>query len=299
LAWLDGDRAHAKVITPPDTTVSLGPTDFGGRYETSRTLKVVAVDYGCDTSAVATYTWYVKQPSGRILLVDDLGDEGGRSSDSTTDAFYRGGLDLCQQDYSVLDIDKFGGMLSAFNLSKLFSMFDLVIWYNEPDTGPPKAPYVLHVPSAQQDLETYVENGGHLLMASLWAVGSSGALSDSVWPEILGIDSVVVKDNSTSFDCKHWTIQSDVPPGPDSIQVVGLWGGVDCMLPRPEAAPLYYIPPGTANTPRYTQTVPFYLGLLNSWGTGKAALLTFPLSRSDGNGNATAEYCKLVNLLLQ
>jgi hypothetical protein len=38
---------------------------------------------------------------------------------------------------------------------------------------------------------------------------------------------------------------------------------------------------------------------VNSWQAGKAAIMTFPLSRSDGYANARAEYCKVVQLLLQ
>jgi hypothetical protein len=296
IAWLDGDRQNAKILTPPDTTVSLGLGDFGGRYEVARTLNVIAVDSGCDTSAVAAYTWFVKQPTGRILVVDDLGKDAG-AAEGLTDRFYRAGLDSCGEAYSVLDIEKFGGMLSAFNFTNLFSIFDLVVWYNEPNkTASPAPPAVAHISAAGKDLEAYVESGGRLLVSSLGALGSGGALTDSLWPEIFGVDSILVRNSSTNFDCKNWIIQSNLAPGPDSVRVAGSWPGVECMLPAPGATPLYYIRPGTAGA---YQTENYYLGVLNSWRTGKAALLTFPLSRSNQYDNARTEYCRLVNLLLR
>jgi len=296
IVWLDGDRENARVLTPPDTTVSLGPADFGGRYEVARTLNVIAVDSGCDTSAVVAYTWYVKQPTGRVLVVDDLGKDAG-AAQAMTDRFYRAGLDSCGEAYSVLDIEKFGGMLSAFNFSKLFSAFDLVIWYNEPNKlAYPQPPSVPHISAAEKDLQTYLESGGRLLVASLGALGSAGGLGDSLWPEIFGIDSILVRNSTTNFDCKNWVIQSSVALGPDSLLVGGIWPGVECLLPSPQATPLYFIRPGTAGT---YQTEDYYIGVLNAWRTGKAAVLTFPLSRSNEYGNARTKYCRLINLLLQ
>jgi hypothetical protein len=37
---------------------------------------------------------------------------------------------------------------------------------------------------------------------------------------------------------------------------------------------------------------------MNSWHTGKAALLTFPLERCTAGGDPYSEYCKILHLLL-
>jgi hypothetical protein len=302
IAWLDGDREHAKVLTPPDTTVSLGLDDFGGRYGVARTLTVIAVDSGCDTSDAVSYTWFVKQPTGRVLLVDDLGQKQGGAGQAVTDAFYRAGLDSCGEAYSVLDIEKFGGMLSAFNFSKLFPAFDLVIWYNEPTKlSYPASPQVSYLGAAANDLKSYVEGGGSILVASLAALGSGGSLPDSEWQEVFGIDSVVVRPSgSTNFDCQWWTIQSSISPEPDSLGVVGIFPGPECLLPSATATPLYVLPESTLVqlTPPEWNPRPYYLGVLNSWQSGKAALITFPLSRSNNYGSAPTEYCRVVDLLL-
>lgn len=291
IAWLDGSRESAKVMTPPDTSVSLGLEDFAGRFNRARTLNLLAVDSGCDTSQVVTHTWYVKEPRGRVLLVDDLGSEGAAFS-AQSDAFYRSGLKTCG-DFSVLDLDKYKGILSAHNFPVLFRQFDVVVWYNDPRRDPSA-----RLPLAESALRTYVEGGGGLLLVSMAALGSGGALRDSLWPEVFGIDSLFVrlKPPTTNFDCMNWAIRSNTAVGLDTLKVVSLWPGAECMRPYPNATPLYFIPPGTVGS---IQTENYYLGIMNSWQAGKAAILTFPLSRSDGYGNARREYCKVIELLLQ
>jgi hypothetical protein len=67
------------------------------------------------------------------------------------------------------------------------------------------------------------------------------------------------------------------------------------MRPAPQATPLFHIPPGVAAA----DTANYYLGMLNSYGGGRAALLTFPMSRADSYGNAQNEFCKIIDLVLQ
>lgn len=289
--WLDGSEASAKVTAPPDTMVSLGREDFAGRYNAYRTLNLIAVDSGRDTSEVVTHTWYVKEPQGRVLLVDDLGSEGAAWA-AQTDGFYRSGLKTCGE-FSVLDLEKYGGMLAAHNFPVLFGQYDAVVWYNDPRRDPSA-----RLPLVEGDLKAYVEDGGGLLLVSMAALGSSAALKDSLWPEVFGIDSLFVrlKPPTTNFDCMNWAVRSNTATGLDTLKVVSLWPGAECMLPHASATPLYYIPPGTVGS---AQKENYYLGLMNSWQAGKAAILTFPLSRSDGYGNARREYCKVIELLLQ
>jgi hypothetical protein len=292
IVWLDGSRESAKVMAPPDTLVSLGAEDFAGRFNRARTLNLLAVDSGCDTSEVVAHTWFVKEPRGRVLLVDDLGSEGAALAPQS-DAFYRSGLRTCG-DFSVLDLENYGGVISAHNFPVLFGQFDVVVWYNDPRRDPSA-----RLPLVEGDLKTYVEGGGSLLLVSMAALGSGGALRDSLWPEVFGIDSIFVRLSppTTNFDCMNWAIRSNQQLGLDSLKVQGLWPGAECMLPHQSATPLYYIPPETTTNPRNREN--YYLGIVNSWQAGKAAIMTFPLSRSDGYANARAEYCKVVQLLLQ
>jgi hypothetical protein len=302
VVWLDapgGGRESMRELAARDTSVSLGLDDFNARYDRFRTLSVVAVDAACDTSPPATFTWFVKQPVGRILLVDDKSG----TSDGIPDKFYRSGLDSCGLQYSVLDLARYmnkshpgKGTIASNNFPKLFPMFDLVIWYNSPEQPNPSA----RLTAVEEDLKAYLEDGGKLLVGSLTAIGSSGALRDSIWPEAFGIDSVVTRDGSTNLGCQFWNIQGESSLGLDSLNVYGIFQGVDCMLPAPGATPLYYIPPGTpiVLAPPVYNPVNYYLGIMNSWHTGKAAILTFPLERCTAGGDPYSEYCKILHLLL-
>jgi len=292
LVWLDGSRDDARVLTPPDTSVSLRLDDFAGRLNRPRTLNLVAVDYGCDSSEVLRHTWYVKEPAGGVLLVDDIGSAAG-VAERPSDAFYRTGLDSCGRAYSVLDLRRFGGPVAAHNFPALFPQFDVVVWYNDPYTAAST-----YLTAAEADLRGYIEDGGRLLVSSLSAIGSGGALRDSLWPEVFGVDSLFVRSTpsgpSSNFDCKNWAIRSYPGAGLDSLKVSGIWVGAECALPGPTATPLYYIPAGTAPQ----QTEDYCVGILNSWQGGRTVLLTFPLSRSDGYANARREYCRIIDLLL-
>ena len=133
-------------------------------------------------------------------------------------------------------------------------------------------------------------------MISLGAIGTGGALTDTVAFEVFGIDTLYMRSGTTDFDCKRWVIYPNAGIGLDSLKVSGLYSGVECMRPAAGATPLYHVPPGVAAP----GTGDCYLGILNSHdGGGKAALLTFPMSKADSYGNAQNEFCKIINLMLQ
>jgi len=123
-AWLDGAEDDAIVVSAEDTMASFGYQSFAGRYG-ERTVYLVAIDSGCDTSEVVSHTWQVKDIDGEVLLVDD------RTTDppgyAITDAFYRGVLRDCVGTYTLLDIGLFRGRSYAHNFAELFSNFRLVV----------------------------------------------------------------------------------------------------------------------------------------------------------------------------
>jgi hypothetical protein len=286
--WLDGQEDDGLLLAADDTSAALGPDDFEGRYG-DRTMYIVAIDSGCDTSNVVSHTWYVEQPEGGILLVDDLSKED-YTAPQISDRFYRGALDSCAGAYTTLDLGEFGGLSYMYNLPELFKMFDLVVWYNDP-----LRPATDGLATVDGAFEDYVADGGRFLLISLGAVGSGSALADSAAFVTFGIDSLYMRNDQTNFDCKRWDVKGNTGLGLDSLRVTGLFQGVECMKPAPGAAPLYYIPPGTISA---AQTEDYYLGVMNSPQGGKAALVTFPMSRGDYYGNARNEFCKLIDLML-
>jgi hypothetical protein len=286
--WLDGNQENARIFSPFDTTASLVPEDFGGRYGT-RTLSMVAIDSGCDTSATVNYTWYVREAVGDILIVDDI--TSSHAGDSRSDEFYAEAMSSCVDLYSELALERYGGSVSyPHNFPELTKMFGTIIWYSDP-----LRPGTQSLAQMDELYPSYVSTGGNFLVISLGAIGTDGALTDTVAFEVFGIDTLYMRSGTTDFDCKRWEIYPNDGIGLDTLKVTGLYQGVECMKPATQATPLYHIPPGVAAA----DTVDYYLGTLNSYGAGRAALLTFPFSRSDYYDNAQNEFCKIIGLMLQ
>jgi hypothetical protein len=286
VVWLDGEIENARILSAQDTIVGLGHEDFGGRYG-ERTLNVMAVDTGMDSSSIDTYSWYTVEPVGDVLLIDDLSHS--YAGYKTTAAYYRSALDSCVGTYSVLDFSSFGGPVYTYNFEGLFDFFDVVIWANDPvrfDT--------LYLEPAGLAVPGYVESGGRFLLTSLQAVGTRGAFSDSIAFEVFGIDSLYLYNNKTDFELKNtWEIQGNTDVGLDTVRAKSTWSGVECMALSAGVTPLFYVPPGTVTG----QAEDYYLGVLNSYGSGKAALLTLPISRCDKYGNNRHQLCRIIDLL--
>ncbi len=291
LLWLDGD-AVPRSFGPTDTIATLTPEDFKGTYGV-RSLYLVAVDTGCDTSNVVTYTWYVREPEGNVLLIDNL--PRSYAGYRIGDRFYRGSLDSCIGEYSILDIEHFGGNRYTHAFEALFDLFDMVIWYNEPWHDPGQGRDTLLLSTISSIVPAYVEKGGRFILASHAAVGTRGVFNDSIGFAVFGIDTVYLRDASTDFDCKRWVVFGNAGIGLENVKVNGLFMGAECMKPASQATPLFYIPPGTAIP---EQDVNYYVGIMNSYGAGKAALITFPLSRSNSYHNNQYVFCKLLELML-
>jgi hypothetical protein len=298
LLWLDGQEASPLVVSAGDTMASFGPTDFGGDVERERTLNLVAVDTGCDTSEVVTYSWYVKGAED-VLVIDDISSTS--PAELLTDMFYRGALNSCVGAYSLLDIeafdtDAYGGGEHippySLNFSGLFESFDLVVWYNAPlfiDT--------LYLMEASEAIVDFVDSGGEFLLVSNSAVGWRAAFSDSVGFEFFGIDSLYKREGKSNFDClQTWQIEGNSSVGLGNLNPTGNYKGAECMCPSAGASWLYRIPPGTVDE---LQTTDYYIGVMNSWGSGKVALLTFPISGSNRYGNADDDLCTIIDLLRQ
>jgi hypothetical protein len=290
--WLDGQENEARLISAADTAVSLGYDDFGGVFGT-RTIYLQAIDSGCNRSNIEQHTWYVAEQTGNVLLIDDLPSSvpGYR----TSDRLYREALGSCVDSpwvdaYSVLDIEGYGGVTYAHNFGELFAMFDLVVWYND-NRGAGSEDLI----TAEPAILPYIESGGRFVVIGMGVVGTGGAL-DSTYHDVFGINSLYENiDGTTGFDCKNWEIWGDPAQGTDSLKVAGIFLGAECMEPSAEAVRFYHLLPGETGP---QQTTNYYVGLLNTWMGGRAAVLTFPLGRSDRYGNARNEFCGIVGRML-
>lgn len=292
--WLDGNEENAKFVDGEDSTAAFGFDDFQGRYG-ERTVYLFGVDTGCDSSNLETHTWYVKEPTGNVLIVDDLWSSAG-AVDFVTNNAYMGLMNACVGDFSKLDLEGFNGVTYAHNYPGLFDVFDLVIWYDEPVRAVSST-----LPHARDAITEYTGGGGSFMLVSLTALGPQGAFFDEDMFEVFGIDSLYWRPETAeapnySFECKtSWNITGSAGLGLDSLSVTGNTVGAKCMAKADSSVSLYHIPPGTADV---VQKVDYYVAVLNYHGHGRAAVFTIPLIVCNGYGTLENEFCKLVDIML-
>ena len=292
--WLDGNEENAKVVDGADSSASFNLSDFQGRYG-ERTVYMFGVDTGCDSSNLVTYTWQVKEPTGSVLIVDDLWSSAG-AVDFTTNLMYMSLMNACVGEFSKLDLEGFHGVTYAHNYDDLFEMFDLVIWYDEPVRSISST-----LQHARDAVPAYTSGGGKFMLVSLTALGPQGAFSDPAMFAVFGIDSLYWRPQTAdapnyNFDCKKtWNITGNVDAGLDSLKVTANTLGVKCMAKADSSTSLYHIPPGTADV---IQKTDYYLAVLNDHGLGKVAVFTIPLAKCNGYGTLENEFCRLVQLML-
>jgi len=139
LIWLDGEetpRVVDRLVTSytflredlEDPSIPAG----GG---TTRTVYIQAVDSGCDTSETLSHAWYVRQPNGRILLVDDVPNRllGAILSDQ----FYRQTLNTLADEgepYTLLEFETHGEFVRVEDVYPNLEPFDVVLWYTGRDS---------------------------------------------------------------------------------------------------------------------------------------------------------------------
>jgi hypothetical protein len=292
--WLDGNEENAKAVSGEDSTAAFGYDDFQGRYG-ERTVYLFGVDTGCDSSNIITHSWYVKEPAGNVLIVDDLWSSAG-AVDFTTNLMYMSLMNACAGEISKLDLEGFGGVTYTHNYADLFEIFDLVIWYDEPVRA---ISGTLHY--AREAVSDYTSGGGSFMLVSLTALGGQGAFMDEAMFSVFGVDSLYWRLDTTgqmnrNFDCKKaWNMKGNDAFGLDSLKVTANTLGAKCMAKADSSISLYHIVPGTVDV---IQKVDYYLAVLNYHGLGKTAVFTIPLSKCNGYGTLENEFCKLVDLML-
>ncbi|MCK4546348.1 MAG: hypothetical protein KAW17_02810 [Candidatus Eisenbacteria sp.] len=301
LIWLDGQAAPYSL----DNLVShytFGRDDLRGGDGRTRTVYLQAVDSGCDSSEIATYSWYVKQPTGRILLIDNV--PGSLVGASRSDEFYRDVLDslaLLGEPYTLLDFERHGGFTTAEDVFPALEPFEAVIWY----TGTDSLPSDLMV-RAEQGIRQYLDFGGSIMLSSMATVGAFGAqgvFTEEFAAQYLGVREfyldVAANIPDSNFDLqKGWFVEPAGDAGLDTLKVSKPQIWVENFAGVPGAESLYRVEMG-----RYTES-----GQDNDWSVaqlyetpsgGQAAYFSFLLERSDGLYNARPQLAKVLNRLLE
>jgi hypothetical protein len=294
VVWLDGKENEPIIVAGRDTTI--GPDYIGSRYD-NRIFYVRVVDEAQGASPAVADTWNVIAPVGDVLLVDEVPSTVAGAW--IPDTFFRSLLDSLEGvgAYTVFDLGNQGRVKSPLEVGLILPLFRKVVWYGDTRSTVSGA---LRMGEQGGGIARFLD-GGKMFLEGVALVGDGGSLSASFAAQYLGIDSLHTRyvsstnRHSTNFYLTGGVvIQGSTSLGLDSLEVIGILSGCECMYPSVQAQPLYYLLPGTI-TGQTDEN--FYMGTFVRGGTFSTVCLTFPVSQCDGFGNARHEVAKLFTLL--
>jgi hypothetical protein len=336
--WLDGmNEADGLTVLAPDSSVTLAPSFFAGRYGV-RTVYVRALDTGGLTSVPDSMRWTVAEPHGSVLLFDDYPDD--QSGNGIIDNFYASTLMTAvgADGYTLYSPSTYGSIRSSNEADALLGIFNQVVWYRDEYTGAFRPHYSDNMRIAERGLLNLLARGGGIFLSGPSTVGtdssvSSGslALKDTILVaggfarDVFGItsfrakalpNSVFITNFSVSgFDANGLRQHIDGNPavGTDSLGIgVNLGVGnpsfipnVDCLIPDSAAVAsgavqvLWQVPPHQLDDQDITkqQPDPCPVALFSTLSGGKAALITMPMSLLNYYGNAAAQLRLVLGLI--
>jgi len=296
LIWLDGEetpRVVDRLVTSytflredlEDPSIPAG----GG---TTRTVYIQAVDSGCDTSETLSHAWYVRQPNGRILLVDDVPNRllGAILSDQ----FYRQTLNTLADEgepYTLLEFETHGEFVRVEDVYPNLEPFDVVLWYTGRDSmGSDNLRF------AETGLREYLDTGGSLFLVTWNALGTRGIFTAEFGLDYLGVEALYLNIAAdipgSNFDIRTTQL---IQPGQGTEletlkgSVTQIW--VEHMNPV-EGVDILYHPPGYAGIERaVVMRHPLPAG-------GSVVYASSAFEFCNGLGNAQAQVQRIVGDLL-
>jgi len=295
--WLDGaDTVYSLPGWASDHT--FGKDDLLDTVDRDRTVYLQAVDSGSDTSATVSYTWHVRQPIGRILLVDDV-DVSVPGGTLISDPFYRDVLDSLASGgelYSVYDFETDRGFSHQNYISATLELFDVVLWYTGLEND--NSQFWLYLESGTRE---YLDRGGSLVLVSMSALGFESAITEEFTNEYLGIKKVFIEDPIylyTDFQVlPTYPIIPAAGSGLDTLRTIRPLTKVEMFSVHDDAIQLYRIPLGVY--PGWGQDETWSIGVRKDLpGGGSSICVSFAWEFCDGNGNGKAELAKIITDLL-
>lgn len=238
------DTANWLEIAGSKRTLTLRETD--GITEGDHAFFIRAVDVAGSKSSIIRMPedpakfWYVKNPAGRYLLIDDFGVES--STTAFPDAYYKSMLDkiLLNQGekYSTWNIEEqFPASNTQFKETLL--LFDRIVWYTDliGESDP-------HFIAAQIAIPEFRNKGGKIIFSVQFnkGFGSQGSPLEFSPVEALGDPFNVIISNSlyypdTTFNTAADGIFSNIelPELKVSTFIVGL----NALIPKTTSIPMY------------------------------------------------------------
>ncbi len=192
--------------------------------------------------------WYVKNPDGRYLLIDDYAVESNTSG--RPDAYYQGMLNNLLtplgETYTYWNIEKqFPVSLTQF--TETLKLFERVIWYT--DVVESSDPHFL---SAQSAIPAFRQQGGKIIYTVQFntTFGTQGDPLGFTPVDSLGKKFNIISTNQIYYpDPAFAAALPDLPPLPE-LKVSNFILGLIALKPNPAAVPMYrYDEPNTDSDP--------------------------------------------------
>lgn len=219
-------------------------------------------------------TWYVREPRGRVLLIDDY--PSSILDNQQAAEFYQGALDSpAVGNYSKLDIKTSAGA----NLPKIVSMFTetlklfpCIVWYAyRGNSTTDNANFDL----AQQTLPFYLVAGGKIFFSTGFPnnIDQQGSIVN-----FAPVDSVTNFFANVTFQTQVIVVDNNYPvleaasPSPDNVRGIKYRNGTPVI---------YNVP----FNPPY-DTTKLTVCIKDAVVNPKVFFLSVPLNRMNGNGNA-------------
>ncbi len=226
-----------------------------------------------------TKFWYVKEPKGRYLLIDDYEVEGPTSGypDATYRTILQNVLIPRGEDFSYWNIEELFPA-SMIQFKETIMLFDRIIWYTDISQETDD-----HFIAAQVAIPEFNNRGGKIIYSTMFTK-SFGAQGDPL--AFSPVDSLV--GNYRLFPGYVYYAQPefqehfpDLGPLPE-LKVSKFFAGVKALVPKGGAVPLYRF-----DDPSNPQEDPMFIILGRNDNTGEYDFVfsATPLHMLNGNNN--------------
>lgn len=288
--WKSISGARRQLILNADSGLTAGDHAFYIRAVDVADARSPIIRMPEDT----TKFWYVKNPTGRYLLIDDFADESAVSS--YPDAFYKGLLDTLLpslgQDYSYWNIEQ-QFPTSVVQFTETLKLFDRIIWYT--DFIKENDPHFIGAQVAVPQFRNKTPNPGKIIYTVKFNQGF-GSQGDPLG--FTPVDSIGsrydLSNNSLYYVDSAYTSHPDYPdplfPLPElKSSNTSILFGLRALRPKATSVPMYrFDDPNSTNDPLFVM-----IGKNDNTDEYDFVMAGTPLNQLNGNKNI-GEFFKIV-----